>query len=161
MPSASPPQRHDVERESGEVHQGERSHDGDGDRDGYVRGAAQVAQKEEEDEQGERSPEERRHADVGYRPPDVLGGVPYGRQVDLRDVPVDSFHFFEHAFCDRHGVRARLLVDRQPHAGPAVDADDSGDLPPRVGYLGDFPQPDGHALADGDGRVPDLIDAPE
>ncbi len=57
---------------------------------------------------------------------DVVGGVDDRVDLDLRDVLVDPLDLLHDRPGDLDRVGAGLLVDRQPDAGLAVDADDRG-----------------------------------
>ncbi len=84
-----------------------------------------------------------------------------GMMLDLGDVPLDLGDLLQDALGDVDRVLARLLVDGQAHPLPVVDAGDAGDALERVVDAGDLLELDGHAVPDGDDRVPELVQAGE
>ena len=95
------------------------------------------------------------------RPADELRAVVEDVQLDVGHLAVDAFDFGADALGDLHRVGAGLLLHRQAHAGPAVDAEERPDVFGRVVDFGDVAQVDRHAAAGHQHEVADLVQALE
>jgi hypothetical protein len=132
-----PAERDQVEREAGEVHQRERGQHRERDRHGDHGGGAQVAQEQQQDQDGEHRAVHPRLAHVGDRALDVLAGVvdeddPRATAVlavDEVDLLLETLHHL-----DRVGVG--LLGHAHDDARPAVDPLLAHDLLERVAHVG-------------------------
>ena len=99
-----PAQSHQVQREAAEVDHRECGNHGDRHRRRDDRGASQVPQEHQQDDDGERAAKHRGGAYIRDGSLDVLGGVDNRRDADLGNVVVDPLNLGQNVPGDIDGV---------------------------------------------------------
>ena len=156
-----PAERHHVQREPGEVEQGERADHRDGNRRADNERRAEAAEEREDDERDEQRAEHRVFLHGADRAPDVHRAVVEHGQLDVRHLAVDPGDLGFDGFGDLDRVGAGLLLHLHPDAGFAVDAQQRANVFGGVLDVGDVAQINGHTVSRHEHEIADFVEVLE